>query len=154
RKRIEMLCLDLHGQEQWCQSEWVGMLALPGDRFIVNTREGRPLLIDDCAQILHRSEFSGVAQAVRHCAILLFPNKDAVFATNLEFRKLWRFVWPGNSSPMANCFSNGAFYWIQENSLLRCAVLGQPEIVCRLPSYLAAEAMDEYERKTGRSALV
>src|SRR5262249_37665827 len=147
------LCYDLRGCKRWSRPGWSVLLSLPGDCFLVNTPEGRPLVINSRGGILYRWMSGGVERAERHGHTLLLTDNRQVWAADLDLRRLWRLPWPGTSSPMINCVVDGALYWVEGNSLRSCRPDGRMNIVGRLPADLIAGAMDEWEQTTGKSAL-
>lgn len=150
----QLLCFDFRGRELWSQSNWRGLLALPGNRFLVNTPLGAPQLINGSGQLLQRWFIGGIQRVVRHKEFLVLADARTVWATDLELNRLWWFPWPGASHPAIDCFQEGAFYWAEGHELKRCTQNGRSEVFCRLPDSLIIEAMDRYERQTGGSALL
>ena len=52
-----------------------------------------------------------------------------------------------------DCFVKGAFYWIEEGSLIMVNLDGESHTLVALPDELISSAMSEYEAATGCSAL-
>jgi hypothetical protein len=149
----EIICYDRAGSERWARAGWSVMLSLPGSRFLVNTSEGRPLVVNSEGDVLHRWESGGVEWARRHGDTLLLAGKSQVWAADIEFRRLWQAAWPGQSGPACHCFVGGTFYWVADDHLRSCTPGEQPDVICRLPADLIAGAMNEWEQRTGNSAL-
>src|SRR5262249_21186770 len=59
----ELRCYDLAGSEHWTRPGWGVLLTLPKGRFLVNTADGRPLVINHDASISHRWKGDGVEWA-------------------------------------------------------------------------------------------
>jgi hypothetical protein len=150
---VVMICHDFEGHRLWSRPEWTCLLSLPGNCFVVNTPEGRPIVIDGDGHVMHRSGFLGVDQAVRHGEMLLFAGKNEIHATDYCLRRPHGIDWPGQSRCSIDCFVDGAIYWVEGNCLRRCALDSEPEDLCPLPRELIAVTMDKWERTTGNSAL-
>jgi hypothetical protein len=149
----ELICYDLAGGERWTRPGWSVLLSLTRNRFLVNTPEGRPLVVNGAGDILHRWTSEGVKRAGRHGGTLLLTDNEKVWAADLELRCLWGAPWPGSSGLSMDCFVGGAFYWVEGDALRRWRPGGQANLVGRLPSDLIAEAMDGWEQATGNPAL-
>src|SRR5579884_2488328 len=149
----ELVCYDLAGDERWTRPGWSVLLSLPGDRSLVNTSDGCPLVINGDGDILHRWKSGRVEWAGRHGDVLLLADKQQVWGADLDLRRLWEAGWPGQSGPGSHCFVGGTFYWVEGDSLRCCTPGERPDTTCRLPTDLIAAAMDEWERTTGNSAL-
>jgi hypothetical protein len=148
-----IVCFDLAGRECWTRLGWSVMLSLPGNRFLVNTPEGKPLVVNSDGEVLHRWKSAGVERAERHGNTLVLADKCQVWAADLRLNGLWRAPWLNSSGPMIDCFVDGAFHWVERNELWRWTPRGPTEPVCSLPSDLITGAMDQWEQTTGNSAL-
>jgi hypothetical protein len=150
----ELVCYDFEGRKLWCKPGWICLLSLPGDRFVVNTPNGMPLVIDGNGRVTQRSDFGGIERAVRHGDMLLFAGKAEVHATDHDLNRLGRMAKSEQSLSTIDCFVAGAVYWVEGNCLRRCALDGAPEDACLLPQDMIVGTMDEWERTTGVSALL
>src|SRR5947209_8538798 len=95
RQVPELLGYDFAGCLRWSRPGWSGMLRLPEDRFLVNTPEGKPLVVNGDGEVLHRWRLGDVERAERHGAVLLLAGTHDVCAADLKLRPLWHAPWPG-----------------------------------------------------------
>src|SRR5262249_18590420 len=103
----ELVCYDLAGRNCWTRTGWDVLLSLPTNRFLVNSADGRPLVIDRDGDISHRWEGGGVEWAGCYGEVLLLADKQQVWGADLELRHLWQAAWPGQSGPASHCFVGG-----------------------------------------------
>lgn len=82
--------------DRWARPGWSVLVSLPGDRFLVNTSDGSPLVINGDGCISHRWQAGGMEWGRRHGNVLLLADKQQVWAADLELRPLWQASWPGN----------------------------------------------------------
>jgi hypothetical protein len=148
-----LICYDFEGQQLWRHAEWICLLSLPGNCFLVNTPEGTPLVIDGDGHVMYRSGFGGIERVVRHGQMLLFAGANEIHVTDCNLRRLLHFARPEQSRFSIDCYVDGAIYWVEESCLRRCALDGAVEDLFPLPQELIADTMDNWERATGNSAL-
>jgi hypothetical protein len=106
---VELHGYDFEGCRRWSRPGWTCLLSLPEDRFLVNTPEGSPLVIDGDGQVLYRWERCGVERAVLQGYTVLLASPQQVWAADLELHPLWRTAWPESSRPVIDCLVVGAF---------------------------------------------
>jgi hypothetical protein len=126
------------------------LLSLPGGRFLVSTPVGRPLILDNTGATVCREKTGGLIGVARYHDLLLFADKQHVWASDLELEQLWRVTWPGES-PVLDCFLEDTFYWAEQHEVKYFTREGRAGTFARLPEGLIAGAMDRYEQATGGS---
>jgi hypothetical protein len=149
----ELRCFNFEGRQLWSQVDLTGLLSLPGNEFLVRTRGGVPLRMDKDGNILRRWVAGGIDQVKRHGDLLVFADGQSVWLTDLSLNQLGQFRWPGASRPAIDCFAQGAFCWVEQGVLKRVNHACQIEPVGELPAASITDAMSNYERLTGGSAL-
>ena len=131
-----LTCFDLEGNALWSRAGLVGLLALPGNRFLATTATGDPLILDAAGEVARQRVAGRVTDAVRHGDILLLAGERRVWAADLDLTPLWDVPWPNSGAPALGCFVDDALYWTHDDSksatisCLRCIVRS---ICCNSP---------------------
>jgi hypothetical protein len=147
-----LACFDLDGKELWRREGLRGLLSLPGGRFLVNTPEGSPLVLDADGRVMHRWAGAGVAEVTDHAGLLVFADTPRAWGVGPDLTPLWELDWPGPGAPRIDCFAEGAFYWAEENELRFCHRAGRHGTFCEVPEFFVAAAAERFERSTERRA--
>jgi hypothetical protein len=145
----ELLCFDFEGRQLWARPGLTGLLFLPGQRFVVGTPWGEPLVIDGSGETVRRWLSGGITRVARHGNQLMLADGRHVWAADLELNWLWQLTWPAGSGPAVDCFVDGAFYWAEHNEVKFCTRGGRTGTFARLPEGTITGAMDRYERAIG-----
>ncbi len=132
----KLVAFDFEGRHLWSRTGWAGLLSLPGERFLVNTPAGEPLVISGSGEVLHRWRSGGITTAARHGDLLMLADARHVWAGDLGLNWLWQVTWPG-PRPEIDCFADGAFYWARGDEIKFCARGGGPG---RLPGFPRASS--------------
>jgi hypothetical protein len=152
-KDTELVCFDVEGRKLWSRRGWRVLLSLSGDGFLLNTPEGRPVIVDGDGDIRGRWAGGGIERVTRHDNLLLLASKQQVDAADLDLSRLWQMNWTGSPLPPIDCLVDGFLFWVEDNRLKMVGRNGRPETICRLPEDLIREAMEQHEQTTGSPAL-
>ncbi len=91
QKVAELVCFDLEGRQLWVRPGESGLLALDGNRFLVNSPENELRLINDSGQTIRRSSIGGVSRVSRQGDLLVLATERDVWATDHELHPVWQF---------------------------------------------------------------
>lgn len=153
QEKSSTVCFNMLGRPMWSRPGWKVLLTLPCERFLLNTPNGMPIIVDGDGEVCRRWSGSGIERVERHGSLLLMASKQQVDAVDLELNPLWQIRWLGSASPSIDCFVDGFLFWIEHGHLRLIDQNGRPETLWRLPDDLINEAMEQHEKTTGNQAL-
>jgi hypothetical protein len=152
-EKSSVVCFDMRGRSVWSRPGWSVLLTLPCERFLLNTLDGMPIIVDGDGEVCHRWSGYGIERVRLHGSLLLMASRQQIYAVDLELSPMWQVNWPGSTSPPIDCFVDGLLFWIENGHVTGIGQNGRLETLWKLPDDLISEAMEQHEKATGNPAL-